>query len=139
MAFKVISKEKYTLLNKKYEAHNKAFEKYRKLTGSNAIDNKVAKAFNIPKGTTNKQTSQIEIYKYKNKPLKVGEKYTAYISDDGKKVTTWTGATIGAVSSIRGTKRREYFSFDAVDINGHKLKGMAYAGLGGYVRLRRVA
>lgn len=136
-----ISKSKYKQLRTKYDSHMKAFESYRKKTGSNSIGKEEEKKYNIPKGTTGKETSQIEIYEYKNKPLQVGDSYFAYLSTDGNEITTFTGDKLAKVENLTETKDRGYdkhYSFSGIDINGNKIRGRAYSGKGGYVRMRRV-
>lgn len=136
-----ISKSKYNSLKNKYNAHSRAFESFRKKTGKNYTDKNIEKTYNIPKGTTNEETSKIEVYEYKNKPLKVGDKYNAYLSSDGQKITTFTGDEIAKVNNLVENKSRGYdkhYSFSGMDINGNTIKGRAFAGKGGYVRFRRI-
>lgn len=140
-SYKIKSKAEYKRLRSKYDARDKALKTYFQKTGRNWVDEKAEKTYNIPKGTTNEQTSAIEVYEYKNKPLKKGQKYFGYLSMDGRRITTFTGDTLADVSFLKETKSRGYkkhYSFEGRDINEKKIKGRAYAGKDGYVRFKIV-
>jgi hypothetical protein len=90
---------------------------------------------------TNELLSHAERVQFVTKPLKAGEKYTAYLSSDRKRITTWTGETLGQVTSI--TRRRvrnspmtdECGTFTAVAIDGRQYKGR-HNGTGMYCTLQ---
>lgn len=68
-------------------------------------------------------------------------KYTAYLSGDGAKVTTWTGAMLATVISTHPTKRRSadggfLQSIKAKDSNGALWVGLTAPGM--CVNLRRM-
>jgi hypothetical protein len=140
MAYKIKSKSEYKRLREKTNEHSKAFEKYRTATKRNWIDKEAERKYNIPKDVSNSKKSAIEIYEYKNKPIKKNEKYTAYLNGDGTKITTWTGDKIADVNYLKENKGyrtgmwEQHYSFEGTDINGKRIKGRAYAGKGGYVR-----
>lgn len=137
MAYKIKSKSEYKKLRDQNSKYNKSFEVYRKKTKRNWINEEEAKKYDMPKSISNDKKSAIEVYEYKNKPLKKGEKYNAYLSNDGKYITTWTGDKLADVNDLRKNKSfgyEEKYSFEGTDINGKKIKGRAYAGKGGYVR-----
>jgi len=141
MAYKIKSQSEYKKLRTIENNHNEAFEKYREKTKRNWIDDKESKKYNVPKSLSNEKKSAIEVYEYQNKPLKEKEKYFAYLSGDGKTITTFTGDKLADINSLRETKggrsgyvMGQHYSFEGTDINGKKIKGRAYAGKGGYVR-----
>jgi hypothetical protein len=67
------------------------------------------------------------------------DKFSAYVSGDGKAVTTWTGgklAIVAGMSRHRGGFGGEYFTVQAVAPNGARWYGRG-GGAGMYVNLRR--
>jgi hypothetical protein len=67
------------------------------------------------------------------------DRFSAYVSGDGKAVTTWTGgklAIVAGMSRHRGGFGGEYFTVQAVAPNGARWYGRG-GGAGMYVNLRR--
>lgn len=67
------------------------------------------------------------------------ERFSAYVSSDGKSLTTWTGGKLARVVGIsrhRGGFGGEYFSIQAVAPNGARWYGRG-GGPGMFANLRR--
>lgn len=88
----------------------------------------------------NAATSQFEVRQFMaHRP----SKYFAYLSSDGTAITTWIGDKLGDVIHTREFPKRGYvseklYSVRIRAVNGKTYHGMAYAGKGGYVRMREV-
>ena len=137
MAYKIKSKKEYQKLKQKYEAHLK--HPYWEITKRNWINDKEAKKYGVPKGTTHEETSSIEVYEFKNKKNK--GKYTAYMSSDRKKLGTWTGEKLADITYLgneysTGVGTRQ--NFRAKGIDGRNWSGTFFVSSGDYVNMKVV-
>lgn len=139
MSYSVVSNSRYLALRKKYDKRDSALKKYFSATGRNYVDKESERAYNIPKGITNKQTSNIEVYEFKNRNNH--GKYMAYMSGDRKRVTTWTGDTLGQISYLgneysTGLGKRQNFRVKGID--GKNWSGTFFVSSGDYVIMKVV-
>ena len=79
---------------------------------------------------TNDERSACEVIEFLANPLPLAQTYTAYMSADCKRVTTFTGETLA--HSVRPTGPR---GFRAIGIDGRDYHGR-YNGPGMWLRLR---
>jgi hypothetical protein len=86
----------------------------------------------------NASTSAQEVAEFKTREA---APYTAYLSSDGKRITTWTGETLGAIISTgtpiksRGWDTNTHTPFRARCIDGRVYFGRHNGG-GVYLRMR---
>jgi len=137
MAHEVITKSKYQSLRNKYDKREKAYQKYFKITGRNWIDEENEKKYNIPKGTTNDETSAIEVYEFKNQKNK--GRYNGYMKSDKKEITTWNGEKLADITYLGneysiGLGKRQ--NFRAKGIDGRNWSGTHFVSSGDYVNMK---
>lgn len=66
------------------------------------------------------------------------DRYTAYVSADGRHLTTWTGAILARVTRLHTSKRAHKTYVNATDIlTGTEWTGVGPLDNGTYVNLRR--
>jgi hypothetical protein len=70
--------------------------------------------------------------------LRTAARFTAYLSGDGKTVTTWSGGTLGRVTAQWESKRARKTYVRVTDVHGGTWSGQGPAESGTYVSLRRV-
>lgn len=91
---------------------------------------------------SNALLSHMERVQFITQPLAYGASYTAYLSSDGARLTTWTGDTLAEVIFIKSRKpaRRGYMSDVAGSLRAVGIDGRAYYarhnGPGMYCRMR---
>lgn len=66
----------------------------------------------------------------------IGDRFGAYLSTDGRNVTSWTGGVLARVTRITRNRRQTFVR--AVDVDGHQWSGIGPSESGTYVTLRRV-
>jgi len=133
---KTTLKNKIGYIEKKVMKENKMLKTHFKKSKTNWINESIRKKLGIPK-VTNTERSIVEVHQFKQRPPK---KYTAYMGNKLKKVTTWTGQPIGKVTwvgseykdSMGGT--RQNFRINAV--NKKKYSGTYFKSSGDYVNLK---
>lgn len=93
-------------------------------------------AEDLPEAPTNEERSAVEEYEWRTKPP---EKYFAYIKEETREMTTWTGQHLGDV--IMGQPYRAGGGDLRVTIRVHGTNGVTYfgtyfKGAGSYCRIR---
>lgn len=130
----MLTQEEYNQLAPKVQAYQNAIAKYLKEQGRTWHTREEIVEAGL-EAISNEQTSLIEQFEfYRDKP----ERYFAYLSDDYRAVTTWTGdklLTIRLTNVARSNfgDKRYYFSGETSD--GVKYWGVGYGGAGCYCRI----
>lgn len=127
------------LTAEQYQEYRARYDAYHTWRG-NRSSISAAERESAPQGTTNEETSAIEVYEFmQDKPTR----YTAYLKENESSFTrgsftTWTGETLGSLHIWKRTRDgfgNKVWYVSAVGINGVKYHGRHYPDSGDLVYL----
>ena len=130
----MITENEYKSLRDKYDYYHA--ERKRLFPGKNCLTPEMQEQ--LPESPISSEISAIETYEFINNPP---DTYFAYINQENKTMTTWTGEVLGKVFGLWSSGWRSNFgdtrvSIDVKGINEIKYHGFYYKSAGDYCRIK---